>query len=287
MSWAALLLHVLLVTAAVPVLAILQHLVETRIQNRPSPVTQPWRDLARLWAKDAPVPQGATALFAAGPPAAAAAAALALVLVPSFSLGTSAGQAADLVLLLVLLAVPRGALLLATLDGGTAPGLAPASLARLGVWPVAALVAMAALLLSGSTNLAAAATTVRDGGSSARLAGLLAGAAVFAMTVAQPALADRGFAGRHRALVHVAGWTHQVAMLSVAAALAMPFALAAPGAGPDAWAVGAAAWVLKISVLTALAAALGTRPALAPVLLPVAAILAVMAVVLSGAPGPA
>lgn len=287
MSWAALVLHVILVAVAVPVLAVLSNLVRNRIQGRPGPVTQPWRDLARFWAKGAPVPPGTTALFAAGPPAAGAAAVLVLVLVPSFSLGTAAASGADLILLLVLLAVPRGALLLATMDGGTAPGLAPASSVHLGIWPVVALVAMVAVLLSGSTNLMAAATAVRDGGSGARLVGLLAGAAVFTMAVSQPALPDRGFSGRHRALVLLAGWTQQVATLSIVAALAAPFALAPPDAGLDAWAVGAAAWVVKISVLTALAAVFGTRPGLAPVLLPAAAILAVMAVVLSGAPGPA
>lgn len=286
MSWAMLLLHALLAAAAAPLLALLHHRVASR-RHGPTPITQPWRDLTRLWSKDAPIPQGATALFAAGPPLAVASALTALLLVPSFSLGAAAGQGADLLLLLTLLALPRGVLLLATLDGGTAPGLAPGLPVRLGTWPVAALVAMAALLLSGSTNLAAAATAVRDGGTTARLAGLLAGAAVFAITALQPPLPQRGFAGRHRALVHLATWLHRPATLSIAAALATPFALAPPGAGPEAWAVGAAAWTVKVAVLTALAAALASRPALTPMLRPAAAILATIAVVLSGAPGPA
>ena len=128
---------------------------------------------------------------------------------------------------------------------------------------------------------------MRDGGPAARVAGLLAGAATFAITALQPPLPQRGFAGRHRALVHLATWLHRPAALSIAAALAAPFALAQPGAGPEAWALGAAAWTLKITVLTILAAALTARPTLAPMLLPAAAILAAIAVVLSGASGPA
>lgn len=287
MGWAALLLHCLLVSAAVPLLAALGGYVEARMQGRPAAFVQPWRDVARLWAKGAPVPQGATALFAAGPPAAVAAAVLALVLVPSFSLGSAAGPGADLVLLLGLLAVPQGALTLATLDGGTAPALGQAGAVRLGAWPVCALVAMAALLLSGGTNLPAAAAAVRDGGGGARLAGVLAGAAVFALTVSQPGLPMRGFGGRHRALVHLAGWVQRTAALSVVAALSGPYGLAQPGAGLDGWALATVGWTLKMAVLAALAAAVGTRIAAAPALRPGAAVLAVMAVVLSGTSGPA
>lgn len=286
MSWAALLLHCVLMSAAVPLLAALGGVVECQVQGRPAAFVQPWRDLARLWAKGALVPQGATALFAAGPPAAVAAAVLALMLVPSFGLGTAAAPGADLVLLLVLLAVPHGALLLATLDGGAAPALVGVGTVRLGAWPVYALVAMAALLLSGGTGLPNAAAAVRDGGGVARLAGVLAGAAVFALVVSQPGLPHRGFAGRHLALVRVAGWVQRTASLSVVATLACPYGLVPPGSGAGGWAFAVVAWLVKLAVLTALASVVGSRPA-EPALRPGAAVLAMMAVVLSGASGPA
>ena len=286
MIWAVLLLHCLLVSVVVPALALLTGSIESRIQGRPAPLMQPWRDVARLWAKGAPVPQGATALFAVGPPAAVAAALLALMLVPSFSLGNAAGAGADLILLFGMLAIPQGALLLATLDGGAAPDLDQAGVVRLGAWPVYALVAMAALLLSGGTGLPAAAAAVRDGGGVARLAGAFAGAAVFALTVSQPGLPTRGFAGRHLALIHMAGWVHRTAVLSVVAAMSGPYGLVLPSSGADGWALAVVAWVVKLAALTALAAVVGRHPA-SPTLRPGAAILAMTAVVLSGASGPA
>ena len=282
-GWVVVALHVALVCLAVPMLSGLQHSVA---MGRLA-IGQPWRDLRRLWAKGAPVPPGSTALFGAAPALAAAGAGAALVLVPSFSLGAALAPVADLLLLFGVLALPRAALALGAADSGMPPRLDAAL--HLGPWPVLVLIAMAAFLLCGSTNLPAAAAAVRDGGMAARAAGALSGAALFAVLMAEPGLDARGLAGRHRALVHVATAMRGVAGLSAVAALALPFGMAAAEAGPGGWVLGAAAWALKLGVLGLVAGALGDRPTVSAssLLMPAAALLALMAVVVASVQGAA
>jgi hypothetical protein len=81
--------------------------------------------------------------------------------------------------------------------------------------------------------------------------------------------------------------------LSVLAALFLPFGIAASGAGPLAWAVGAAAWMLKMGALGIGLAALdiigpGLSLARVPAVLGMAALLAFLAaVVVFAVQGPA
>lgn len=237
-------------------------------------------DLVRLWRKGRVVPAGASFLFAAAPVVAVALAAVAALLVPSFASGLGVSPAADLLLVAMLLAVSRAVLALAAWDAGSARLVqagAEGLLARLGAVPVLLLVAMSLALLSGGTNLDAALAAIRDGGPGARLSGALAGAAVFAALLG-PAAGIEPWSGRLRALAMLAGHLRSTAALSVGAAIGLPFGVAAAGAGPEAWGVGIACWLLKLGTLGLLAAAIGPQR----LALPVAALLAGMAVVAAG-----
>lgn len=283
MGWLALPLHAALVAVAALMLAGLRARAAARWRGVEGPaLAQPWHDLVRLWRKHSVLPAGAPALFAAAPLVSLALAGVAALLVPSFTLGMATAPAADLVLLGALLAASRAVLLLAAWDAGAALAVQAAGrtlAARLGLAPVLLLAGLAALLLCGSTNLDAAVLAVRDGGTGARFAGLLAGAALFALALL-PQTDPGPWSGRLRGLAVLSGHLRDLVALAVVAAVGCPFGLAA---GPEAWPVGLACWVLKLGVLGLLATAIGTpRHALRA-----AALLALMAVVVAGTQGAA
>lgn len=283
------LLHALLLAALAPALAGVRALVAARHHaEAPPPAWQAWLDLRRLWRKGAAGPAGSSLLVRAGPAVAAGSTAVAAALVPSFSFGSAAAPGGDLVVVFGLLALARGVLAAAAHDGGPAGILASGRgmAALVASAPTLALVAMAASLLSGGSNLVGAAAAVRDGGVPAHAGGILAGAALFLLLLAEPPLPEHGFAGRARALVRVADMLRVLAVLLAVSALALPFGMAPVGAGMEAWVVGAAFAVLKLGALGMAAAALQRRQPPAG-LHPVAALLALAAAVASGVQGPA
>lgn len=284
MNWLALLLHAGLGLAAAPALESLMRRAGASWRGEaPPPVAQPWRDLVRLWRKTASVPTGASFVLAAGPVGAAACAVAAFLLVPSFTLGMAQAAGSDLVVVVGLLAASRAALALAAHDSGwavQAQAGASAMAARLGAAPVLLVVAMALVLLSGGTNLDAAAAAVRDGGAGAHAVGLLAGAALLGVMAAERDVPFH-LPGRLGALDQAAAQLRLVTGLALAAAVALPFGTAPAGSGALAWLAGAACWALKLGVLALLAAALrGWR-----LVLPAAALLALVAVAVASVQG--
>ena len=282
-----LVLHAVVVAVAAPSLAGLRARAEARWRGVEGPdLAQPGRDILRLWRKTSLLPGGASVLFAAAPVFALATAVAAVLLVPSFALGSAAAPAADLLVVGALLAASRGVLLLASWDSGSGLAVNTAAgtmEARLGAAPVLLLVGLAAALLCGSTNLEAAATAVRDGGPGARIAGVLAGLAL--LTLGAERDGDPGpWSGRLRALVTLSLPLRNLASLGLAATLGCPFGLpTAPEAGPVTWFVGLACWGLKLGVLGLGASAVGA-PRLA---LPAGALLALMAVLVASLQGTA
>jgi formate hydrogenlyase subunit 4 len=266
--WLLLLLHAALVALAAPTLAGL-------LRGTPA---QPWRDLIRLARKPGIRPAAASFVFAAAPPLSLGAAAAAALLVPSFSLGMATAPAADLVVVAGLLALSRLAPALAAFDASATQTFATTQItaARIAGEPVLLLAALATVLMSGGTNLEAAA--LRDGLPGLRLPGLLAGFALLAVVAAEPR-SPAIFSGRPLALMTAATHLRLVAGLSLVMAVGLPFGLAPPAAGLEAWLVGAACWALKLGVLAALAAVLAPHR----VLMPAAALLALIAAVILGA----
>lgn len=211
-----------------------------------------WRVLVRMARKPAMVPPNASFLFPAAPPLALGAAMAAALLVPSFALGMATAGGADLVVIVGLLAASRIAPALAAHDAGAAMAHGGAGLAaaRLSSEPVLLLAILATALLAGTTNLDAMA--LRDSFHLSNVvAGVLAGLALLAAVVEPPGPAV--YSGRHLALVTAAAQLRRLVGLSVVATVALPFGLAGPGAGPDAWVVGMACWLLKLGVLAGLA----------------------------------
>jgi formate hydrogenlyase subunit 4 len=278
-AWVLLLLHAVLMMAAVPALAWLvgAPAVQGAAHVWRGPAWTLGRDLIRLGRKPSLQPPTASFIFAAVPSFSLGAAAAAALVVPSFSLGMATAPAADLVAVVGLLALSRLAQVLAAYETSAAQSFAAnqVAAARLPTEPVLLLAALAMLLMSGGTNLEVAA--LRDGWPILRVPGLLAGFALLAAVVVEPALPAL-YSGRALALVMVAAHVRRVAGLSLVMAVGLPFGLAPAGAGLAAWAVGVACWLLKLGLLAGLAALLAPHR----ILLPAAALLALIAAIILG-----
>lgn len=276
----AVVLHIALVAAMAPFLEGLLRQIQARSANElPPPWQQPWRDLVRLWRKPGLVPSGAWFVFAAAPAVAFGAAAAAAVLTPGFSAAVGAAGVADLVVVAGLLGLSRLVPALAAFDAGALVSFeaSRAAAARLPAAPVFLLAALAAVLVSGSSALGAG--PVRDG-AMALLPGGLAGLALMAWA-AQDGPAPALFSGRDLALITAAAQVRRVAALSLAASVGLPFGMAGAGADVEAWFVGACCWMLKLGVLGGVAATLGRHR----MVLPAAALLALIAAVIVGVQG--
>jgi formate hydrogenlyase subunit 4 len=269
----ALLLHAGLMLASAPLLAGLLQTARARVAGRAGPpIVQPWREHARLLLKRPVLAEHASFITSGAPGACFAATAAAALLVPSFTLGMASAGAADLLVIVGLLALARIALALVALDAGTALGGLGASraglLAMLGEAALV-LVALVVALAAGSTNLDRAAAVLRDGGTGARLPLTLAAIATALVTLVEgdragglgtaPSALAAGesaalheLSGCHLALVTLAGQLRRLTLLGLIAALFLPFGLAPEGSGPGSWIAGLVAWMVKIGVLGAI-----------------------------------
>ena len=293
------LLHLVLVLAVAPLLSGLLALLEARLRGRSGPpLLQPWRDLLRLWRKQAAIAENVSWLFRAAPAVAFAAIVVALALVPSFTLGMASAPAADLLAIAGLVMLARCTLALAAMDTGTAFGGIGASRAMFFAAfsePVLLLVLFAVALLAGSTNADAVAAAPRDGGARASvglaLPALLAvvamdggrvGADELAMADAAAALE---YSGRRLALLEATRALRLLLWFSLIATLFFPYGIAPAEASPGLWLVGLVAWLAKLLVLVVALAVFRTMRARmrlfrVPELLGVALLLALLAAVL-------
>jgi len=265
------LLHIALILAAAPLLAGLIRCVKARLMGRRGPhPLQPWRDFTKLLRKRPALAENASAITRAAPYVAAGAVLLAAALIPSFARGMAFAPLADLILVAGLLATGRVALALAGLDVGTAFGglgaareMSFAALAE----PALVLAALTLAILAGTTNLDAIAGAFLDGGLGLRVSLGMALVALFAVAIAENAripvdnpathleltMVHEAMllesSGRHLALWEAAAALRLTLWLALLAAVFLPYGLAAPGSGPIAWAIGLAAWVLKMAAL--------------------------------------
>ncbi|GAC1344879.1 MAG: hypothetical protein NVSMB18_23410 [Acetobacteraceae bacterium] len=254
MGLLALLLHAALMAVAAPSLAGL-------LRGRGHP-DQAWRDLRRLWRKPGRrTEDGALGVL---PAVSLAGSAMASLLVPSFTVGMATAPLADLVILAGVLALSRAALVLGGFAAGTGPqGVAAqrTALLRLVVDPAVLVLILVLAVAAGSSNLDAIGATWRESGMPWPLVGAgIAGAVVCAaaMETSPMEMAPvTAFSGRDLAIVTFAGQLRLVAVLSVWATLLLPFGLAQAELGPEAWAIGAACWAVKVVGLGAAAALLG------------------------------
>ncbi len=219
----ALLLHMALMLAAAPLLVGLAGWTEARLSGRegPSPL-QPWRDLRRLAAKPASLPEGTSWVFAAAPAATLLPLLAGVALVPSFTLGMASAPFADLVLVGGLLAASRAALALGLIDGGTAlGGQAGARIIRAGMLaaPPLAAVLLSLTLLAGSTNIDAITSALRE--SRATLAVPLAIAAATLVALDRSSGCGAGLPADGASAWQVGEWSgRDLALIAVADMLA-------------------------------------------------------------------
>jgi formate hydrogenlyase subunit 4 len=246
-------------------------LVAARLVGRAGPkLLQPWRDIVRLFRKQAVLAENASWLFRAALLGQFAVTVAAAALVPSFTLGMASAPLADLVVLAGLFALARVILSLAAMDVGTAFGGLGASRAMsLAVFaePAMLLVIFTLALLAGTTNLDAIATALRGGG-----LGLRVSLGLGAVAVAIVGLAENGrmptdnpathleltmvheamaleYAGPDLALLAWANSLRLLVWLSLIVTVFAPLGIAVAATSPLLWPLAAAAWAAKVAVL--------------------------------------
>ena len=264
-------IHTILMLAAAPLLIGLLRRWRARAQGRMGPpALQPYRDLLRLLRKQPVVAENASALLVAAPTVILAATVLAALLVPSFALGMASAPLSDLIVLAALLGLARVALALAGWDAGTAFGAMGATREMLFAAfaePALLLVIFVLVLLTGATNLDAAATLLREGQLGLRVSLGLALASLCLVAIAEngrvpvdnpathleltmvhEAMALE-YSGRHLALVEYAASLRLLVWMTLIATIFMPFGMAPPGVYPLAWLLGALIWAAKLASL--------------------------------------
>ncbi len=259
---AALLIHAVLMGGAAMLLAGWLAWARARWVGRiGSSIWQPWHDWRRLMRKRPMVVEGTSPLLTWAPALSLAATVMAALLVPSLTLGMVTAPLSDMLVILGLLSLARVIAVLAAIDAGTAEaGLAAIRHVRLGALaePSLLLVVFMVALLTGTTNLDAAVTSLHEAGApGVPMLLALVGLASVVMAVEMAGdIAPTEYAGWHAAAVEAALALRRVVWLSLVAALVLPGGLAMAG-GPLDWLVGLLVWSVKLAVLALICAAAG------------------------------
>jgi len=261
--------QMLLVLLLAPLLTGFVRKAKARLLRRQGPsLLQPYRDLVRLLRKDVVLAVNASWLFRAIPYIIFAGTWVAASLVPTFGSGLMFSWSADLIAIIALLGSARFFLALAGMDVGTAFGgigssreVMIASLAE----PAILITVFAVAMIAGSTQLS---TIAEFMGSNAVGLRVSLGLALVALTIV--AIAENGripvdnpathleltmvheamvleYSARHLALIDLSSQLKLLLYLSLIACIFMPWGAAAPEAGAQSLAVGAATYVVKLA----------------------------------------
>ncbi|EGO96516.1 MULTISPECIES: respiratory chain complex I subunit 1 family protein [unclassified Acidiphilium] len=261
-------LEMAIALAAAPLLTGFVRKVKARLQRRAGPpLLQVYRDLARLVAKEAVVPEASSWLFRVSPYVIFAATWVAAALVPEFATNLQFSWSGDLIVIAALLGSARFFQMLAALDSGTAFGGIGASreamLASLAE-PAMLMIVFTVALVAGTSQLSAIATFMHSGAEGLRLS-LALGLVALVMVgltetgrfpVANPATHLEltmvheamvlEYSGRHLALIELAGAMRLLLYMSLIACIFAPFGIAPPGAGPASLALGLLSYAGKL-----------------------------------------
>jgi formate hydrogenlyase subunit 4 len=268
------LVQMVLVAAVAPAILGVTRKVKARLLRRVgAPVLQPYRDLWKLMHKEAVFAHNASWVYRAAPYVIFAATWVAAALVPSYATGLLFSWSADLIALVALLGTARFTLALAGMDVGTAFGglgasreMMIASLAE----PAMLLIAFTVALVAGTTQLSTIANVFSTADVGLRVSlglGLFAFVLVaiaenarlpidnpathLELTMVHEAMVLE-YSGRHLAMIEAAAAVKLVLYFSLIACLFVPMGIAGPGAAATAYAVGVAAYLLKLLVLAVL-----------------------------------
>jgi formate hydrogenlyase subunit 4 len=240
------------------------------LRRRGASLLQPYRDLLRLLRKEAVLAENASWLFRWTPYMIFAATWVAAALVPTFATGLTFSWTADLIAIIALLASTRFFLALAGMDVGTSFGgigssreVMIASLAE----PAMLLIVFTLALVAGSTQLSTIAAFMATPAVGLRVSLALALIALVIVAIAENARIPVDnpathleltmvheamvleYSGRHLAMVEFAASLKLLLYMALIACLFMPWGLASSGAGPAAYALGATAFVAKLTGL--------------------------------------
>jgi len=259
-----------LLLLAAPLLTGLVRKVKAHLLRRQGPpVLQPYRDLLRLFRKEAVLAHNASWLFRATPYLVFAATWVAAALVPTFATGLYFSWSADLIAITALIGSARFFLALAGMDVGTSFGgigssreVMIASLAE----PAMIMITFTLALIAGSSQLSyiAAFMLSPDAGLSVSLGLALVALIIVALaenarvpvdnpathlelTMVHEAMVLE-YSGRHLAMIEFAASLKLLLYVSLIACIFVPWGLAGAGAGPAAMAVGIAAYLMKLGV---------------------------------------
>jgi len=266
-----------LIVAGSPVLVGVMRQVRARLEGRAGAgVGQPWRDLRKLFGKEAITPAGTSEMFRAAPLAQVATTLVVAVAVPFVTADSALGPVADLFAVVALLAMGTTVLALAGLDTATAFGGMGASreMTIIALVEPTLLVAIFALSVRvGSTNLAdIVSATLHDPARVVSPVSLLAAVALVVVVIAETGRLPVDnpsthleltmvheamvleYAGPDLALVELAAAMRLSVFLGLLANLFLPWGIATQ-LTPVALLIGVLALVAKVGILGAALAA--------------------------------
>ncbi|GBE10609.1 formate hydrogenlyase subunit 4 [bacterium BMS3Bbin12] len=275
MSWALALMQTALFVAGAPLLAGWIKRVKCRLQNRRAPpVTQPYRDLVRLFRKELLLPEESSWLFRAAPYVIFGAMVLAAAVVPLVALRLPTAEIADVIVLVGFFALARFFQALAGMDIGTAFGgmgasreMTIASLAE----PALLMAVFTLAMSAGTTDLSVAIERILGSGLVIRPSFVFAFFGLLLVAIAETGRIPVDnpathleltmiheamvleYSGRHLALIE---WASQIKFMIYAVLITnifLPWGIAM-GFGAGALALGAAAVTVKLAALAALLA---------------------------------
>jgi len=262
--------QMLLVLLVAPLFTGFVRKVKARLLQRQGPsLVQPYFDLVRLMRKDVVLADNASWLFRVIPYLVFAATWVAASLIPTFRTGLLFSWSADLIAIAALIGSGRFFLALAGLDAGTSFGgigssreVMIASLAE----PAMIMIVFTLALIAGSTQLSTMAAFMASSA-----VGLRVSLALALVALIMVAIAENGripidnpathleltmvheamvleYSGRHLALIELAGSLKLVLYVSLIACLFAPWGIESAGSGLQALAVGAVAYIGKLTV---------------------------------------
>ena len=263
-------LQMTLVLVLAPLLTGFARKIKARlVRRRGPPLIQPYRDLLRLMRKEIVLAENASWLFRATPYLIFAAIWVAASLVPTFATGLMFSWSADLIAITALLGSARFFLALAGLDVGTSFGgigssreVMIASLAE----PAAIMIAFTLALVAGSTQLSIVAEFMASGDVGLRVSLALVLVALIVVALAENARIPVDnpathleltmvheamvleYSGRHLAMIELAAMLKLLLYVSLIACVFSPWGIARVGAGPLAYALGAATYLGKLAI---------------------------------------
>ena len=263
------LVQMLLVLALAPLLTGLVRKVKARLQRRIGPpLLQPYRDLRRLMTKDVVLADNASWLFRVAPYVIFACTWVAAALIPTFATGLMFSWSGDLLVIAALLGAARFTQALAAMDIGTAFGgigasreVMIASLAE----PAMILIVFCVALIAGSTQLSTVAEHMLNAGVGLRVSLALALVALtivaltenaripvdnpathLELTMVHEAMVLE-YSGRHLAMIELGVALKLLLYVSMIACIFFPLGLADCAAGPVAFLIGGASYLLKLA----------------------------------------